>query len=275
MPGGGHVGVLARARAWAPAPPSSPWPPAARASRRRRARPSCTQPEAARAARGGAGEGRARGSRSGSRRDIGPNRADLRVAAAPRRGAREVGPYNRRHLADRALLMHVSASVFKAYDIRGIVGTTIDERFAEHLGRAFGSEALAAGETRRRGRPRRPRLGPGAVGRADPRPGLDRPRRRRHRRRHDADALLRRGDARPSTAARAASRSPAATTRRTTTASRWCWPAARSTATRSSACAGAWRPRTTPAARGRVGDDGHRSPSTAPASSATASSRGR
>ena len=42
--------------------------------------------------------------------------------------------------------MHVSASVFKAYDIRGIVGTTIDERFAEHLGRAFGSEALAAGE---------------------------------------------------------------------------------------------------------------------------------
>ena len=42
--------------------------------------------------------------------------------------------------------MHVSASVFKAYDIRGIVGSTIDERFAEHLRRAFGSEALAAGE---------------------------------------------------------------------------------------------------------------------------------
>ena len=42
--------------------------------------------------------------------------------------------------------MHVSASVFKAYDIRGIVGKTIDERFAEQLGRAFGSEAVAAGE---------------------------------------------------------------------------------------------------------------------------------
>ena len=42
--------------------------------------------------------------------------------------------------------MRVSASVFKAYDIRGIVGQTIDETFAEHLGRAFGSEALAAGE---------------------------------------------------------------------------------------------------------------------------------
>src|SRR6185369_4586848 len=37
-------------------------------------------------------------------------------------------------------------TIFKAYDIRGIVGTTIDEVFAEHLGRAFGSEAVAAGE---------------------------------------------------------------------------------------------------------------------------------
>ncbi|HEX2540991.1 MAG TPA: phosphomannomutase/phosphoglucomutase [Caldimonas sp.] len=42
--------------------------------------------------------------------------------------------------------MHVHASVFKAYDIRGIVGRTVDESFAEHLGRAFGTEALAAGE---------------------------------------------------------------------------------------------------------------------------------
>jgi len=42
--------------------------------------------------------------------------------------------------------MQVNASVFKAYDIRGIVGAGIDELFAEHLGRAFGSEALAAGE---------------------------------------------------------------------------------------------------------------------------------
>ncbi len=42
--------------------------------------------------------------------------------------------------------MQVPASAFKAYDIRGIVGRGIDEAFAEHLGRAFGSEALAAGE---------------------------------------------------------------------------------------------------------------------------------
>lgn len=42
--------------------------------------------------------------------------------------------------------MRVSPSAFKAYDIRGVVGQTIDERFAEHLGRAFGTEAVAAGE---------------------------------------------------------------------------------------------------------------------------------
>jgi phosphomannomutase len=42
--------------------------------------------------------------------------------------------------------MQVAASIFKAYDIRGVVGQTIDEAFAEHLGRAFGSQALKAGE---------------------------------------------------------------------------------------------------------------------------------
>ena len=42
--------------------------------------------------------------------------------------------------------MKVTASNFKAYDIRGIVDKTVDEAFAEHLGRAFGSEAVKAGE---------------------------------------------------------------------------------------------------------------------------------
>ncbi|MDE2082254.1 MAG: phosphomannomutase/phosphoglucomutase [Burkholderiales bacterium] len=42
--------------------------------------------------------------------------------------------------------MRIDASIFKAYDIRGIVGKTIDEALAEHLGRAFGSQARAAGE---------------------------------------------------------------------------------------------------------------------------------
>lgn len=42
--------------------------------------------------------------------------------------------------------MQVAASIFKAYDIRGIVGQTLDESLAEHLGRAFGTEALKLGE---------------------------------------------------------------------------------------------------------------------------------
>ncbi|MDE2627550.1 MAG: phosphomannomutase/phosphoglucomutase [Burkholderiales bacterium] len=42
--------------------------------------------------------------------------------------------------------MQVSASSFKAYDIRGVVGKGLDAAFAEHLGRAFGTEAVQAGE---------------------------------------------------------------------------------------------------------------------------------
>jgi phosphomannomutase len=42
--------------------------------------------------------------------------------------------------------MQIDPTVFKAYDIRGVVGKSIDQDFAEHLGRAFGSEARAAGE---------------------------------------------------------------------------------------------------------------------------------
>ena len=43
--------------------------------------------------------------------------------------------------------MLVTASIFKAYDIRGIVPSTINEDMAEALGKAFGSTALAEGET--------------------------------------------------------------------------------------------------------------------------------
>ena len=43
--------------------------------------------------------------------------------------------------------MQVPAEVFKAYDIRGIVGRTLDAGFAEQLGRAFGSAVRAAGDT--------------------------------------------------------------------------------------------------------------------------------
>ncbi len=44
--------------------------------------------------------------------------------------------------------MQVSASIFKAYDIRGIVPSTLTEAVAEGLGRAFGTAARKAGETR-------------------------------------------------------------------------------------------------------------------------------
>jgi phosphomannomutase len=42
--------------------------------------------------------------------------------------------------------MRPDPTLFKAYDIRGVVGKTLDENLAEHLGRAFGSEARARGE---------------------------------------------------------------------------------------------------------------------------------
>ncbi len=43
--------------------------------------------------------------------------------------------------------MQLTASIFKAYDIRGIVPSTINEPVARALGRAFGTVALAEGQT--------------------------------------------------------------------------------------------------------------------------------
>jgi phosphomannomutase len=43
--------------------------------------------------------------------------------------------------------MQVNASIFKAYDIRGVVPSTINEEVAVALGKAFGTMALAEGET--------------------------------------------------------------------------------------------------------------------------------
>ncbi len=42
--------------------------------------------------------------------------------------------------------MQLDASIFKAYDIRGVVPATVNASVAEALGRAFGSAALAQGE---------------------------------------------------------------------------------------------------------------------------------
>ena len=44
-------------------------------------------------------------------------------------------------------LMQVNSSIFKAYDIRGVVPSTLNVEVAEALGRAFGTHAAAAGET--------------------------------------------------------------------------------------------------------------------------------
>ena len=43
--------------------------------------------------------------------------------------------------------MHITPSIFKAYDIRGIVPSTIHEAMAEGLGKAFGTQALAEGQS--------------------------------------------------------------------------------------------------------------------------------
>ena len=43
--------------------------------------------------------------------------------------------------------MQVAASIFKAYDIRGVVPSTINEAMAKALGKAFGTAALKEGET--------------------------------------------------------------------------------------------------------------------------------
>ncbi|CAN5277657.1 phosphomannomutase/phosphoglucomutase [soil metagenome] len=43
--------------------------------------------------------------------------------------------------------MQVAASIFKAYDIRGVVPATVTEEVAEGIGKAFGTLALAQGET--------------------------------------------------------------------------------------------------------------------------------
>ena len=43
--------------------------------------------------------------------------------------------------------MQLAPSIFKAYDIRGVVPSTVDEAVAEALGRAFGTIALREGET--------------------------------------------------------------------------------------------------------------------------------
>ena len=43
--------------------------------------------------------------------------------------------------------MKTDPSIFKAYDIRGVVPSTVTDEIAEGIGRAFGTVAMAQGET--------------------------------------------------------------------------------------------------------------------------------
>jgi len=43
-------------------------------------------------------------------------------------------------------MLPLSKTIFKAYDIRGVIGKTLDEGIARDIGRAFGAAALAKGE---------------------------------------------------------------------------------------------------------------------------------
>jgi hypothetical protein len=117
--------------------------------------------------------------------------------------------------------------IFKAYDIRGIVRTTLtadtvapDRPWHWAAKPSRGVKAIVIG---RDGRLSGPELA-GALATAS----RGRRRRDRHRPGADADDLLRR----PSNSApTVAFPSPAATIRPSTTASRWCWAARRFTAT--------------------------------------------
>ena len=65
------------------------------------------------------------------------------------RGVPGAGPYNRRRFRTpvKATPVQLSPAIFKAYDIRGIVPTTLDDKVARGLGRAFGAAARAEGQT--------------------------------------------------------------------------------------------------------------------------------
>ena len=78
--------------------------------------------------------------------------------------------------------LSVPAEIFKAYDIRGIVGRTLTPKSSKLIGRAIGSEARARGQTAHRDRPRRPAVRAGAERGAGARPSAERRRRDRHRR---------------------------------------------------------------------------------------------
>ena len=106
------------------------------------------------------------------------------------------------------------AGIFKAYDVRGVYPTEIDEAIAPSDRPRFPGRPRSERSGRRQDHRGRPRHAPSSVplaGGVGRRPARSRPRRRPRRSRHHADELLR---GRPPAAPPAACRSPPATIRR-------------------------------------------------------------
>ena len=108
-------------------------------------RPGAGAPSAARPARSRGGGRRKRG------RPTLAETAERRQAAHPE-PARPRAPRSRPRCAGIAL----DRSIFRAYDIRGVVGKTLDANIARLIGQAIGSADARAEPARDRGRPRRP-----------------------------------------------------------------------------------------------------------------------
>ena len=131
--------------------------------------------------------------------------------------------------------MNVPKSIFRQYDVRGLVGTELTPELARGLGRAFASVGVGAARPRAddRRRARQPslgrRAGRAASAGASSRPAAPRWTSARCPRRRSISPS-------PRSAPTAASRSPARTIPPSSTASRWCSAARPSTARRSSSC---------------------------------------
>ena len=110
-----------------------------------------------------------------------PARAD------PRQGCRRSD-----HQRQANKHVEVDPGIFRAYDIRGVVGETLSVEVAERIGQAIGTVLERAGADRHRGGPRRAPVRSRAFRRPDRGPAQGRPQRDRHRHGADAGRLFRR-----------------------------------------------------------------------------------
>src|SRR3546814_8794373 len=71
----------------------------------------------------------------------------MRNSGSKRQRAQGVCATGKRHFfMDKRIMLTLSPSIFKAYDIRGVIGSTLDADVARDIGRAFGSAVRAKGE---------------------------------------------------------------------------------------------------------------------------------